>query len=74
MCLGEAGLVTQSIAKTYIKIKQLNEASSSNLYLFNDEHLELDEINWVKLSSELISEIKENLPLIPRVVFACIDN
>ena len=74
MCLGESGLVTQSIAKTYIKIKQLNESNSSNLYLFNDEHLELDERNWIKFTSQLISEIKDNLPLIPRIVFACIEN
>jgi hypothetical protein len=47
MCLGEAGLVSQSIAKTYIKIKQLNALSRSDIYLFNNEHLELDEKNWV---------------------------
>ncbi len=46
MCLGETGLVTQQIAKTYIKIKQLNESNSSNFYLFNDEHLELEENYW----------------------------
>ncbi len=75
MCLGEAGTVSLNTAKTYtnIKIQQLNASRRNDIYLFSNEHLELDSESWNLFTKELVSEIKDNLPLIPRIIFACIN-
>jgi len=73
LCLSEAGTLTSNTAKTYIKIKnaQLLASQRTDIYLFSSDHLSLDPNTWSQFTQQLIAEVRENLPLIPRIVFAC---
>jgi len=74
MCLGDSGNVSLKIAQTFtnIKIAQLRASRRSDIYLFTNDHLEADDETWNQFTQELILEIKDNLPLIPRIIFACL--